>query len=188
MTEFSTPLSPDLRVSEETYLEMEKHAEERHEFFDGTIVAMAGAGDWHELVAGGIFVQIFNFLRGKGCRTYKGDMKLRVEHKGRVVYYYPDVMVTCDPNDDEDLFKKVPKLIVEVVSADWKHDYIEKLAAYTLLPSLEEYLILRPRPKQKGATVFRRHDGWEPHEIEAGGSIELRSIGLMLPLDDLYVP
>ncbi|MFN0127183.1 MAG: hypothetical protein ACKV19_10925 [Verrucomicrobiales bacterium] len=114
MTEFSTPLSPDLRVSEETYLEMEKHAEERHEFFDGTIV--------------------------------------------------------------------------EIVSADWKHDDIERLAAFTLLPSLEEYLILRPRLKQKGATAFRRHDGWEPQEIKAGGSIELRSIGLNLTLDNLYVP
>ncbi len=39
MSEFDTPLSPDLRVSEETYLEMEKHAGERHEFFDGTLTA-----------------------------------------------------------------------------------------------------------------------------------------------------
>lgn len=65
------------RRSFEEFLVWEEGQEERHEFINGWAVVMAGASDNHELVAGNLFAALHNHLRGKGCRVYKGDMKLR---------------------------------------------------------------------------------------------------------------
>ena len=39
---------------------------------------MAGATDAHEIIAGNLFGILYGNLRGKPCRPFKGDRKLRV--------------------------------------------------------------------------------------------------------------
>ena len=82
----------DDHISFENYLEGEKETEERHEYINGDVIAMAGASDDHELVAMNLAAEIHGHLRGKGCRVYKGDMKLRFQADQIDLTYYPDVM------------------------------------------------------------------------------------------------
>ena len=82
------------------YLLWEEAQEERHEYLNGEVVAMAGASENHEIVAGNVFAEILMHLRGKGCRVFKGDMKLRFQAGSVDLSYYPDVMVVCDPADE----------------------------------------------------------------------------------------
>ena len=84
------------RLTEADYLLGELASEIRHEYVDGEVFAMAGAGEAHNLIAGNIFAKLRGLVRGGPCRVYISDMKLRV--KTWKAYYYPDVMVTCDPN------------------------------------------------------------------------------------------
>ena len=120
-------------LTKKEYLATEPARTERHEYIDGQIRAMAAASDSHEGVAGLLFALIFAHLRGKPCRVYKGDMKLRVQQRTqarKVIFYYPDIKVVCDPTDNESLYKTKPKVIVEVLSHDKGRDLIEKLAVY----------------------------------------------------------
>lgn len=176
-------------ITEEEYLEGEQHAEEKHEYYDGQIYAMAGASDGHELVAGNIFAALHSQLRGKGCRVFKSDMKLRLQFRGKMLFYYPDVMVACDPADSEPLFRERPRLIIEVLSADWKRDIVEKAVAYSGIPALEEYVVIDPRPEAPEVQISRRENGWEPLEIAQGMAAEftLRSVALTLKVSDLFV-
>src|SRR5262245_18608119 len=123
------------------YLEAEKTASERHEYVAGQIYAMAGASDAHKTIAGNIFTRLRSQVRGETCPVYISDMKVWSEPAS--VFYYPDVMVTCDAEDTGEYFKTRPCLIVEVTSPSTTvTDHREKLLAYRKLRSLREYVML----------------------------------------------
>ena len=175
-------------ISEEEYLAGEELAEEKHEYCDGRVYAMAGATNGHELVSGNFFAALHSHLRGKGCRVYKSDMKVRVLFRDAVLFYYPDVLVACDPTDPKDTHLDKPKLIIEVLSVDWKRDLAEKALMYRHIPSLEEYVVVDPRRDVPEVFIHRRADGWEPPEIVQGmtAEITLRSVALTLKVADLF--
>jgi Uma2 family endonuclease len=169
----------------EEYLVWEEGQEERHEFVNGQVVAMAGASDSHELVAGNLFATILNHLRGKGCRVYKGDMKLRFRAGEVDLSYYPDVMVTCDPTDDHSHYKERPRFLAEVMT-NFKEDHFGKLFIYQQIESLQEYLIVGQDPEQPKAWLYRRAEHWAMPEPVTTGRIELASLELRLPLGALF--
>ncbi|MCW1884262.1 Uma2 family endonuclease [Luteolibacter flavescens] len=179
-------LYPEL-VSVDDYLEGERHSEAKHEYSGGVVTAMAGASREHELVGGNLFASIHGHLRGKGCRTYKSDMKLHTEVIGADIFYYPDIMVACDPDDDSRYFVRKPKLIIEILSDNIMRDRVEKFLVYQRIPSLEEYVVVSQHPERAEVSIFRRADGWEPGETHRTGEFILRSIGLTLRVEDIYL-
>jgi Uma2 family endonuclease len=175
-------------MTEEEYLATEPDRLERHEYIDGQIRAMACSSERHEGVSGLLFVLIHMLLRGKPCRVFKGDMKLRVKQRTlaqKLIYYYPDIMVVCDPTDRDEHHVTKPKLIIEVLSTDKGRDLIEKAAVYQDIESLEEYFVISQNEQHPEVTVFRRRSGFEP-EIFVEGSFEMESIGLPLTVREIY--
>lgn len=142
------PLSPD------GYLHLEAESPIKHEYIDGYAYAMAGATDAHVTIALNLAVMLRNHVRGTGCRLYISDMNARVE--SRNCFYYPDVLVTCDPRDAEtDTYKRFPKLIVEVLFTSTEaFDRGDKFASYQALESLEEYILINTRHQR--VESFRR--------------------------------
>ena len=175
-------------VSVEDYLAGELRSEERHEYFDGIVTAMAGASDVHEIVAGNLFGALLNHLRGKPCRPFQSGMKLRLRVQNRDLFYYPDIMVTCEPTDNARYFREQPVLLAEILSQDENKDLVEKYFAYQRIAALEEYLVFNQEPAHPQVRIFRRADGWETVEIhtDPAAQFTLRSVGLTLTLGDLY--
>ncbi len=182
------PVRSDHYITEEEYLAIEALAEEKHEYCDGLIYAMAGARDEHELVAMGFTIALGNHLRGSGCRAFKSDMKVRATYRDKVLFYYPDVFVACGPADARSVFRDDPKLIIEVLSEDWKKDLAEKLTIYKNIATLDEYVVADPRADAPEVFLYRRADGWEPSQVVTGmnGEFTLRSVGLTLKVADLF--
>lgn len=108
--------SPLNLLTAEEYLNLEQDAEIRHEYVAGQIYAMAGASEAHNLIAGNIFALLRPHLRGSSCRTFISDMKVKVKAQKADIFYYPDLLVTCDSNDNKKCFKTSLNLIVEVLS------------------------------------------------------------------------
>ena len=172
----------------EEYLATEPDRFERHEYVDGQIRMMAGASDNHEGVANHLNNLIYTHLRGKPCRVYKGDMKLRIQQRKqakKTIFYYPDIMVVCDPSDNDPIFKTSPKLIVEVLSTDKGRDLIEKLSVYREIDTLEEYFVISQNASRPEVTAFRRRTDFEA-EIIQEGDFEMESIALPLTVKELY--
>ena len=134
---------------------MEEKSEIKHEYIDGYVYAMAGANDPHVTITGNTFAMIRSHLRGSGCRVYFSDMKTRIDSLNR--FYYPDVVVTCDPRDTQSQNqKKYPKLIIEVLSKSTEgFDRGDKFADYQQLESLEEYVLVST--KRQRLDCFRRN-------------------------------
>ncbi len=172
-------------ISVSDYLEGEEEADERHEYFDGQVVAMAGASEAHEIVAGNLFALLLAHIRGRGCRVFKGEMKVRLQLHGKDLFYYPDIMVVCDRSDREPLYKEMPKVIVEVMS-DYNKDHVEKLFAYQQIPTLEEYLIIDQNPKLQEVWIYRRVGGWGKEEGMSAGKIRLSCLDFATELSPLY--
>src|ERR1051326_6199535 len=88
----------------EDYLTSELEGETRHEYIDGTVYAMAGAGEEHNAIAGNLFAALHGQLRGKPWRVFTVGMKVRLLVAHSEIIYYPDLMVTCDPRDSDRYF------------------------------------------------------------------------------------
>jgi len=106
-------------MATDEYLEFEEQAAVRHEYVRGQIFAMTGSAEAHNVISGNLFAALHNFLQGTGCRVFQNDMKVRVEAAD--CFYYPDIMVTCEPYEAKSVFKNSPRLIIEVLSPSTKH-------------------------------------------------------------------
>ena len=108
-------------VSVEAYLAAESASPVKHEYVGGVVYAMAGARNAHNLIASNTLVALGARLRGKRCRAYNSDTKIRLRLPTQVRFYYPDVSVICRPNPQTDSFQDEPAVVVEVVSeGSWK--------------------------------------------------------------------
>ena len=182
-------LTEDLSITPEEYLEGEHLAADKSEYLNGHAYAMARASDAHVKVTLNAAVLLKSHLKGSGCSTYVADMKVRIGEDE--AFFYPDVMVSCDPSDqlpEQDYIKNHPKLIIEVLSPSTEDiDRGRKFTLYRKLESLEEYLLIDPR--KYAIELFRRQGNDEWLLLTRDGintTIILESIGLTVSLDDLY--
>ncbi|MEL6441688.1 MAG: Uma2 family endonuclease, partial [Cyanobacteria bacterium J06621_8] len=91
--------SPLIPITVEEYLKLEQDAEIRHEYVAGQIYAMTGSSREHNLIAGNIFALLRPHLRGGSCGAFVSDMKVKIQTSSQRgnFFYYPDVVVTCNP-------------------------------------------------------------------------------------------
>jgi Uma2 family endonuclease len=172
-------------LNAEDYLTGELKSDIRHEYVDGEVYAMAGAGETHNLIALNVASRLRGLVRGGPCRVFISDMKLRVAQWN--AFYYPDVLVTCDASDTQPYFKESPCLIVEVLSPSTEGiDRREKLLAYRTLVSLREYVLISQDKRQ--IEVYRHAAGgaWHLETLGQGDPLHLECVGAALTLDEVY--
>lgn len=173
-------------ISVNEYLEGEPLSEVRHEYIGGVVYAMAGGSEAHNLLAGNLFSALHGHLRGSRCRVHIADMKVRLQILGEDIFYYPDVMVACDPRDADPYFKRFPKVIVEVLSESTERvDRREKALSYQQIETLEEYVLVAQDRME--VAVARRTNGWQPEILRvATDELRLPSLDFRVPLDVIY--
>jgi Uma2 family endonuclease len=167
-------------MSAEEFLAWDETQTQRHEFVRGELFVREGAHEAHVTVMGNLCIALRQHLRGSPCRTLAADMKLHVPAAD--AYFYPDVMVTCSEADRaQPLIKREPLLLVEVLSPSTAaNDRGDKFAAYRLLPSLQEYVLIDPAKRR--SEVFRKGaDGlWVLHPVAQDQVLDLRSVALQI--------
>lgn len=179
--------SPEIYLTPDEYLQMEEHSDIKHEYIDGYIYAMAGALDPHVTIALNLATLLRNHVRGSGCRVYIADMKACIKSLNR--YYYPDVMVTCNQQDQETpAYKSFPCLIVEVLyNSTEAFDRGDKFADYQTLSDLKEYVLINTR-RQRVECFRRNNEGlWVLQSYVAEDkSFRLHSINFEGAIAELY--
>jgi Uma2 family endonuclease len=174
------------RIGVEDYLDGEKDGEMRHEYVGGEVYAMTGASRRHGLIVNALAYALTPASRERGCQLFTNDMKIHVHQSGDDAFYYPDLVLACDPQDHEDYYVSRPCLIVEVLSETTERiDRREKLYAYTGgLPSLREYLLVAQDCRQ--VDIYRRTETDWAHETVNEGGIWLDCLDMDLALDGIY--
>lgn len=170
----------------DAYLLWEEGQEEKYEYIAGEVFAMGGARREHVVVSLNIAAAFKQRLKGKPCQAYIADMKLRVEQAD--AFFYPDVMVSCHEEDHKaEQFLSHPILIVEVLSESTEaFDRGGKFAAYRLLASLQEYVIVDIKTKR--LEFYRRtsDNDWLLHDSVHDEFCEFKSLGLSVPLTEIF--
>jgi Uma2 family endonuclease len=174
-------------VSVQDYLAGELTSPIKHEYVGGVVYAMAGARNAHNLIATNILGSLHARLRGRPCRPYNSDTKVRIRLPTQVRFYYPNVSVICRPNPQTDSFQDEPAVLFEVLSRRTRRiDEGEKRDAYLTIPSLAVYVLV----EQETAAVvaFRRTEGGFVREVYEGldAVLPLGEIGIDLPLAEIY--
>ena len=174
-------------MSIEEYLRTEAKSPYKREYVGGFVYALhgqAGATEPHVLICGNIFGTLHSSSKGSGCRVYQSEMRLYLDERG--AYYYPDVMVVCDPDDKDRLAKTRPCLLVEVLSKSTAaNDRLGKYAMYTAIPSLQTYLIVE-QDERRVYAYSRENSGWQMRELIGEGDIHLPCLGRSLSLGEIY--
>ena len=173
-------------VGVDDYLAGEELADIRHEYIGGEVYAMAGGSEEHGLILGNIFAALHAPVRGGRCRAFVNDMKLRLRLREEEVFYYPDLLVTCDPRDTERHFKRHPQILIEVLSPTTERiDRREKLWSYIQIETLQEYVLVSQEKRE--VTLYRRANNWSPEVLKSPADVlALDSLKVNLPLAAIY--
>ncbi|BAZ47540.1 hypothetical protein NIES4103_01410 [Nostoc sp. NIES-4103] len=173
----------------EEYLQLEQTSEIRHEYLSGQVFAMSGGSKEHNTITLNIASRVRSHLRGSSCSVFMADMKVKIQlaNQNKNIFYYPDVIVSCDPDDQDRFSLNYPCLIIEVLSPSTElTDRREKLVNYRNLASLQEYVLVSQ--DQITVEVYRQdaQGNWSVTTLDKDHELRLDSIGLTLTMADIY--
>jgi Uma2 family endonuclease len=181
-------VSPRDALTPAAYLALEASQPERHEYVAGEVFAMTGARVAHNVIALNAAVFLRQALRGKACRVFMADLKLRID--SAAAFLYPDVMVTCDPRDrrpSDDTSVGHPWLVVEVLSdSTAAYDRGHKFALYRQVQTLTHYLLVEQ--ERRGAELFTKNDEglWVLQPLAATDVLHIADHGVRWPIESLH--
>lgn len=175
------------KYSSQEYLDLERKAEFKSEYYQGEIFAMAGASTKHNIIVINIIAGLINKLAGKNCRPFGSDMRVHIPENS--LFTYPDVSVVCGKFEllgDDNLLNT--KLIVEVLSPSTaNYDRGGKFALYRSIESLQEYALVEQDIRR--VEIFRKNSAhrWELFEfVERDSSVEFTSVDCLLSFEEIY--
>ena len=177
------------KYSIEEYLELEKDAEEKHEYYQGEIFAMAGAKVTHNTIAVNLIYKLKDALKGKPCRPYNSDQRIYIPQNS--LFTYPDVSIVCgDPitlsNDNWNLLN--PAVIIEVLSPSTKnYDQGEKFRLYRAISTLKEYIVVDSESVLVEIFCVNERGLWELVEYtQTTDRLFIKSIQVSIDLMEVY--
>ncbi len=170
------------------YFEIEKTSDIRHEFVYGEIFAMVGASRSHNRIASAINTRLYMQFLNTTCESFMSETRTRVNND---LYYYPDIVVACNPEFEviegvDNLIN--PVLIVEVLSRSTaRFDRDTKFREYQQIGSLRYYLLVSQN--EVDTTLFTRQDNnWTNQNYNnLADAIELPTINARLNIRDIYL-
>jgi Uma2 family endonuclease len=175
-------------VSPEDYLAIDcASLDVKYEYDNGHMYAMSGDIVNHAEIALNAIIALRAHLRNGPCHAFSSDVRVQVAEKK---YYYPDVTVSCNPEDwqqgTNDIVR-APRLVVEVLSPSTEaRDRGKKFKAYQKCSSIEEYVLIRTE-YQEVEIYNRQGDIWTYRQFGPRQEVQLLSINLTIPIASLYM-
>jgi Uma2 family endonuclease len=180
---------PKNNLTPEQYLEIERQAEFKSEYYRGEMFAKAGASVAHNVIVGNMVGELRQNLRSNPCTVLPSDMRVHI--KGTDLYTYPDAVVFCGQpqlldNKSDTLLN--PTLIVEVLSPSTEaFDRGRKFEHYSSIETLTSYLMVAS--DRIHADQYTRQPGgaWLRKSYSTlEETIDLATIGCTLSMTELY--
>jgi Uma2 family endonuclease len=177
-------------ITEEMYLDQERYATTKHEYYAGNVYAMAGASEQHNLIALNIAATLHTQLRGRSCRAYPSDMRVKIMQTG--LHTYPDFTIICGQSQFTNPVKRDtivnPTVIIEILSPSTeRYDRGMKFQHYRTIHSLQEYILVAQDKYHIERFIRHEHNEWVFSEaIGPEAMIPITSIQGSLALQDVY--
>lgn len=182
----------------EDYLAIERTTDERHEYLDGQIYAMAGESPAHSTICTNLTLELGIQLKGTPCQVWSKDCKVRsgpapqARRTTKGLYSYPDLVVVCGEPEFYDKHQDVlvnPQIIIEVLSASTEaFDSNEKLRRYQIWnPTLTDYLLVSQTEPVMYHYLRQTDGGWSYYVYQGlAESVHIQAIGCTLRMAEVY--
>jgi Uma2 family endonuclease len=176
-------------MTEEEYQAFEDASEQKHEYFHGEVFAMAGASNQHNEIFSNLFGELTFQLKGKPCRPYGSDKRLKIPQN--TLYTYPDISIYCNANtpfERGDRVSKEPTVLIEIVSESTKdYDRGGKFKLYREIPTLKEYVLVDSESISIEVFKLNAANHWELEECKSvEQNLIIASLNVMIPLREIY--
>jgi Uma2 family endonuclease len=184
------PADPALQLpmTRDAYLAMDRAAETKHELWDGTAYAMAGASLAHNRLVRNLLVALTQALAGSECEALPSDVRVRIPGQDR--YLYPDLTVVCGPAQLEDNRKDTllnPRVIIEVLSDSTEaFDRGQKFEAYRSIHSVAEYIVVAQDLARVDQFVRGTDGVWMLRPHAEHDTMHIGALGVDVPLANIY--
>ena len=174
------------KMTVDEFLEWEALQPDRHEFVRGEVFAMTGALLRHVRVTRNVVSWLHGRLRGGPCEPFASDAQVRVDADKAV--YYPDVVVSCSPEDRRDgRFLREPAVLVEVLSASTaSYDRGAKFASYRKIASLRQVVFIGPDRRSIDAFVRDDVGSWLLVDVAAGTALVFPALAVAMPWAEVF--
>ncbi|MCW5910637.1 MAG: Uma2 family endonuclease [Cyclobacteriaceae bacterium] len=171
----------------EEYLDYERKATEKHEYYKGEVFAMAGAGRRHNILFSNLFGELTLQLRGKSCKPYGSDMRLHIPEN--TLFTYPDISIYCSDSkwlDDDNALE--PTVLIEILSPSTKdYDRGGKFRLYRQIPTLKEYVLIDTESVNIETFRLNSSGNWELEEqTDLESILKITSLSLNIPVREIY--
>ncbi|WP_286819851.1 Uma2 family endonuclease, partial [Desulfobacter sp. UBA2225] len=141
----------------------------KHEFFNGEIFAMVGAGRNHNRINVNLTRELGNDFKANqfACDLFSNDMRVKIEDS----YAYPDIVIFCgDAKFEDNEFDTLtnPVIIMEILSDSTEaFDRGDKFAYYRAIPTLKEYILISQKKIRVEQFILRDDNKWEYRVLSA---------------------
>ncbi len=175
-------------LSHEEYLQLERSALEKSEYYRGEIFLMAGAREIHNLVVTNLVGEFRTLFKNQPCKVYPSDMKVYVEDSD--LFTYPDVTIVCSKalfyDDAKDVLLN-PEVVIEVLSPSTeKYDRGKKFELYRKNPHLKEYILVSTKQKKLESFLKQKFDWSYKESLDTDLEFSIRSLGVSFLIEEIY--
>lgn len=175
-------------IDYETYLILEEKADQKHEWLDGQIYAMAGGTIEHGQLTSQMIGELLRLASACGCRVFSADVKIRVQATGLATY--PDASVVRgpierDPRDRNAIVN--PAVLVEVLSDGTEaYDRGDKFAHYRQIPSLRDVVFISQHEARVELYSRDERGRWVLSTAGVGERFSLTTMDGPIEVDRIY--
>ncbi|MEQ1604475.1 MAG: Uma2 family endonuclease [Pyrinomonadaceae bacterium] len=173
------------KLSIDDYFEGEEMSPVRHEYLYGEVYAMAGVSQNHSRITRNLLNLLSSHLKDSRCEAYSENLKVQPSAE---VFYYPDIVVTCEGDFKNKFVCQEPKLIIEVTSPSTiQIDRREKLFAYQKMACVQEVVVI-DQERVKIELHRRLADGqWITYFFsDTDTELDFQSVGMNLDVSAVY--
>lgn len=173
----------------EEYLEMDRASDQKHEYYQGEIFAMSGAGLKHNIIFRNLYGKLANALEGKPCEPYGSNMRVHIPDN--TLFTYSDFSIFCrdlmEDGEENDIFIQ-PTVLIEILSPSTRnYDRGTKFKLYRDIPTLKAYVLVDS--EAISVEIFRLNESryWQLEEYKKMDEIiQIHTIDFQLNLEELY--
>jgi Uma2 family endonuclease len=176
-------------ISAEEYLETERNALEKHEYYQGEIFSMSGASLKHNNIFSNFFGDIAHKLKGKNCKPYGSDLRIHIPEN--TLYTYPDISIICGEvslTDEHFDTATNPAVIIEILSKSTQgYGRINKFKLYRDIKSLHTYILVDSLSLFVELHTKNESGIWQLQDFKLPGDIlVIKALQLEIALKDIY--
>jgi len=176
-------------IDQTKYLDAERKALDKHEYYKGEIFMMSGASLAHNMVASNSIISIGNKLKGKQCRPFGSDLRIHIPKNS--LFTYPDISIICgDVQTTDSHFDTVtnPAVIIEILSSSTRdYDKGGKFTLYRDIDSLQEYILIDSEKIMVEKFIRNADNSWQLTEYKSQKQLfRIETVDIELQLSDLY--